>query len=139
MELKDLRIGSILIYKNNYVYITSLSIDFFSKPIDEEYTVRISFSKVGEIENAISDWTRVLCYDLRSVPLTPDIIDICGFINGQLSLPTISFIYFKYTIDRKSISLYHTSTYLWVEIHYLHELQNIYIAMCGEELKINFK
>lgn len=133
IEPKDLRIGNVLLYKGRYVHVTMLSMD-----IDDEYQETIGFCKLGKHTNEICDWNRALCADLKTVPLTTEILQKVGFIivmdeDGQAALiqrgkNKIDGVWIK----RKGFKI--DGPYLY--INHLHQLQNLYFALTGEELKI---
>jgi hypothetical protein len=94
--------------------------------------------------------------DLKPIPLTPDILTKCGFENDTediktgydrdngyefYKLPTTTFIISERDGEfRKYWEVDEDTFYSWhgVEIKYLHQLQNLFFALTGEELKINF-
>lgn len=120
MKAEELRIG-------NKVYRV---FDSISDPNDTEV---VSLGSINSITNTF------VCKDdcigsldeLQHIPLTEEILLKCGFVKCKMSnvfylgdfeilLPT----YFKY----KDAHL--------IKIKYLHQLQNLYFALTGKELKI---
>jgi hypothetical protein len=88
------------------------------------------------------------CYGLEPIPLTPELLEKCGFVRSQDE-------------DENSLTLVNgRKTFKWVEgndddyfliyqtdcgldyntafeLEHLHQLQNLYYALTGEELEIN--
>jgi hypothetical protein len=79
--------------------------------------------------------------DIQSIPLTPEILEKAGFV--KYTHQTAWFIplkadYFIEFIDGKIIFTCDDSFYNMdmLNIQYLHQLQNLYYAVTGEELNI---
>jgi hypothetical protein len=134
LELKDLRIGNILLYKGDYVHVTSLSMD-----IDDEYQETIGFCKLGKSTDEIADWNRALAADLSPVQITPEILERFGFSSLSVGSGDTSyhiedsgndFIVVHFVLEQKIM-------YDDREIKYAHQLQNLYFAMTMEELTLN--
>lgn len=77
---------------------------------------------------------------IQGIQLTPEILEACGFVDNQIFHQTITIEYdpvFK-VVDVRQWSDGKTETALLpVTIEYLHQLQNLYFALTGEELEIN--
>jgi hypothetical protein len=77
-----------------------------------------------------------IAIDISPIPLTPEILEKCGFreygpFSPWLTLGSFSWsdpAGISYEIDEESAMLDH--------IKYLHQLQNLYYAVTGEELTI---
>lgn len=141
LEPKDLRIGNILDYDGKFVHVTNLSLD-----IDDEYQETIGFCEWGKTKNEKSDWNRSLCDKLSPIPLTPEILEKCGFKkNGTFD---------KQFNNGNQIEIDLSDEYkgeVWLggsdsctngmgfvaNCQYLHQLQNLYFALTGEELTVN--
>jgi hypothetical protein len=131
LEPKDLRIGNILLYKGKYVHITTLSLD-----IDDEYEETIGFCDLGKLSNEITDWNRSLIADLQPTPLTPELLEKCGFekrnnvySNGNMGFEVVSL--------KSGGEMYLVPNALYcIDIKYLHQLQNLYFTLTGKELDI---
>lgn len=120
MEARELRIGNWV--HDGYGYW---------KIVDEINTDRIDGT---DIEN------------INPIPLTPEILEACGFKNTTtnhgllvLDIPDnpIGFLQnirhghgFKIRVGIASCE---------VNIQYLHQLQNLYFALCGEEITVNLE
>jgi hypothetical protein len=83
--------------------------------------------------------------DISPIPLTPELLEKCGFEKGANSIYITEdekwFIYFnEYRIwlqtERQGDSEYICER-MEIKIQYLHQLQNLYFSLVGEELIIN--
>lgn len=139
MEVKELMIGNVLSYNNKYVHVTSLSLD-----IDDEYEEQIGFCNLGESSNESGGWTRNICDKLTPIPLTPEILEKCGFENKRVGgvndnegtwwcEPLLGFR-FLFEFDKKPSSLSYGPAGITIE--YLHQLQNLYSALAGKDLPV---
>lgn len=80
--------------------------------------------------------------NINPIPLTPEILEKCGFECEYVSKYAI-----KYThLNHAEIGYNWTKLSGWfaryygpilIHIKYLHQLQNLYWCLCGEELEIN--
>jgi len=100
----------------------------------------VNDSKLGYHKWDSSDWYKVgECIDYfehyEPIPLTEDILLKCGFKGIALPL-YLNTGYFEF-VWRKELFLDVEGQWLSINCHYLHQLQNLYFALCGEELKIN--
>lgn len=141
IELSELKIGNYLLYKGEIVYVTLLSLD-----IDDEYEDTIGFCRLGTTDHERSDWNRALVNDLKRIPLTPELLERFGFkklADGSYHKPAMLTWRVLYDDFEKAAS-YCTCIYpelghrvhLNIRIEYMHQLQNIYFTMTGEELKL---
>lgn len=79
--------------------------------------------------------------DIEPIPLTPEILEKCGFeITGQTEHPNN--IWTKYGEESKfeleqiiHFFLYDNKCF-GTQVNYLHQLQNIYFSLTGEELDV---
>jgi len=77
--------------------------------------------------------------DFGGIPLTPEILEQCGFnqsINHHLDYYIDTGVgnnVFCLRIDRP---FKHEGNW-WLEVKYLHQLQNLYSSITGRELKLN--
>lgn len=127
IELSELRIGSILLYKGNYVYVSFLSMD-----IDDEYTDLIGITELGKTSNEKVDWNRALYNDLKRVPLK----------GLQLKIPT----YFSYGENHNvfintetglvEVEQYGEGREALSHIVFLHDLQGLHYFLTGKELSV---
>lgn len=73
--------------------------------------------------------------DYSPIPLTPEILERAGFINGtkviQTSLSTDEFY-----VDLMDKDAGFNDKRIWFSCKNLHQLQNLYFALTGEELTI---
>lgn len=95
-------------------------------------------------DGASNGFTWFECQKLNPIPLTPEVLAKCGFEKGKAQ----SGGYYGYSNGRMEIDnkfqmwLYDgriddssTKEY-WPAMEYLHQLQNLYFALTGEELTI---
>jgi len=90
---------------------------------------------IDEVHYRVSGFVKfdqyaVYDYQVDPIPLTPEILDRCGFKKTK----------FKWRIDEGDAFYLYGSNgfyapFVMPEIKYLHQLQNIYYAMTGEELE----
>lgn len=129
MEIKELRIGNLVdtVYEPKKVRITSIRDGFVSANFSDKVIETISLKSINPI------------------PLTEEILLKCGFeaksiydnfiLNGIEIMSTIRIIS---TNERKSFYLDgNIPDFIKIKIESLHQLQNIYFALTGEELEIN--
>ena len=119
INASELRIGNKLQKENGKIYTVS----------------RLDGTKDILVEEERGLFT--LNYNLYGIPLTPEILDKCGFEKSN----RIDFGELKqcYVIFSLALMIRHDSYFIdWVggntEARYLHQLQNLYFALTGEEL-----
>lgn len=75
---------------------------------------------------------------ISPIPLTPEILDKCGFIKtgneGECINCNRGILYIKF--DHIGLVEYRIGELWFTTVHYLHQLQNLYWCLCGEELQI---
>jgi len=134
IEAKDLRIGNLVtdeFYENFNTIITVHSIN--------KEGVNLEIEDDGNWAECAQRWIGVeYKFDkLFGIPLTPEILEKCGFAK----LPNC------FDCERFHIAKEDEADYWWCffnkngafinKIKYLHQLQNLYFALTGEELTIN--
>lgn len=73
----------------------------------------------------------------KPIPLTPEILEKCGFLKNGYNYKESDGI-IDFFIDKDtSITYYEVGNIVFCNIYYLHELQNLYRWLTGEELKVN--
>jgi hypothetical protein len=138
IELQELRIGNLLDYKGELVKVTSLSCD-----IDDEYEDQICFVKYGTSTNEKGGWNRSLVNDLRRIPLTPVLLEKFGVEKqgdwypimklGGTHCLNYSIIHNAYSISNDG---YENEEVGFKGTLFVHQLQNLYFALTGDELTI---
>lgn len=73
---------------------------------------------------------------IQPVELTPDILEAAGFTNGIKTIQT-SFLETELYVDLMDGDAGFNKHGLWFPCKYLHQLQNLYFALTGEELQID--
>lgn len=142
IELKELRIGNILSYKGKLVEVSNLSLD-----IDDEYDHIIGFVDFSKNSNEIADWNRALAGDLKRIPLKEKWLEILGFEKeGGYNLKINKQSSTGINASGAWLDGFHNEWYFvfsqkqnkfYLKIKYVHELQNLYFALTGEDLQIN--
>ena len=109
--------------------------------------------RIGNIIKLESSIVHVTHFDIRQIsrgsvyepiPLTPEILDACGFEkdkNGELCLRSLYFIDSAPDGGVPSfiqLAIGPTPVTNMLHINHLHQLQNLYFSLVGEELTINF-
>lgn len=119
MKANELRIG-------NYV-----------KSLNTVCTIDCIFRQQVEVSNNYEEWTPDL-EDIKPIPLTEDWLLKFGFNKGEDIVGYCFFIELEniedFTIhlqDGKLVYFYED-----LELKYVHQLQNLYFALTGEELTI---
>ena len=125
MKTTELRIGNYLIADIGNVKVESVlgsTYRLYCHSIDEDYLADYKIS------------------DLKPIPLTEDILLKCGFVkqDNELIMKVNTYGCLVYWHKEMFLMMGQfadcTDT---IDCKYLHTLQNIYFALCGEELNIN--
>lgn len=121
MNIQELRIGNYIEWNNTKLIITCVNIDYC-----------IGYDKLKD--ELIHDQCSKLIF--KPIPLTEDILLKCGFYKGSeyyvlngvnINIDNFDFTYFDNSLcSRKT------------KINSLHQLQNLYFALTGEELEVKF-
>ena len=119
MKAKELRIGN-LIFKNNDIYeISSLFfVDLHDGLIRESYNNN---------------------YDIKPIPITEEWLLKFGFIKDMAwtySIELINNNRLVYYLGEKGWSIGHKNYSDFTNLIYIHEVQNLYFAITGTELKL---
>lgn len=72
----------------------------------------------------------------QPVELTPDILEAAGFTNGIKTIET-SFLETEFYVDLMDGDAGFNKHGLWFPCKHLHQLQNLYYCLTGEELQID--
>lgn len=133
IHIESLRIRNLLLYKGEVHYVSTLSLD-----IDDEYQDLIGLVKYGQTSHEVTEWNRALVNDLSPIPLTEEWLVKFGAVK--------TFENWQFTISVGAITLhFRRSTqwyselggiYLGSKIQYVHQLQNLYFALTGNELEL---
>ena len=70
--------------------------------------------------------------NIRPIPLTEEILLKCGFVKDEYEM----FVFNRKVIYKKNDNTFHFYA-CDIEIKHVHQLQNLYFALTGEELEIN--
>lgn len=125
MKASELRIGNKVLYKKEIVEIASVSGIKYSFG-NQDITICLSDSSLLSVDIS----------QLSPIPLTPELLEKCGLVyDGEYFAIKNSYFELTPTEDGKfqlTINSAEYETKLIVE--YLHQLQNLYFALTGEEL-----
>lgn len=123
-DVRELRIGNILLWKGRYVHVTSLSLD-----IDDEYEDSIGFCYLGKNTDEMGGWVRNICADLKPVELTSDILKP---ISNSFLFAEV----FKIVINEEGVFMeqYGEGLEQLKNIQYYHQLQNIIYVLTDKTL-----
>ena len=142
MKVEELRIGN-LVFVNDQVCNPEL--EGVTMIVKEIYKDRLVCDYMLVVSDIINRKTHnVSIGDIKPIPLTEEVLLKCGFeIKPDSSLPTfvysgrldlqVEFMLGEYSF-RIEVENRHT-TFVRV-IKYLHELQNLYFSITGEELEV---
>jgi hypothetical protein len=138
IDITTLRLGNLLLYNNEPHYVSFLSLD-----IDDEYQELIGVTPFGKRSGEKNDWIRALGDSLKPIPITEEWLIKCGFEKGPAYEPEGITYKKRIGISPVAISTTERYRYLWIDeklIHHnhqhVHQLQNLYFALTGEELTI---
>lgn len=125
ISIRELRIGNLLEFEGKVVHVTSLSCD-----IDDEYG-KTTDEKVG--------WNQVIA--LRCIPITSKWLKRLDVVEETFLLKLAYTDFFlrysgKDSVDISIEDLNGNNHFFRYNIKYLHQLQNLYFALTGEELTI---
>ena len=132
IQANELRIGNYVYYKKdrNYYDIRALCRD------------RVHPINIVEHDGNIRYAIDCTLEDLQPIPLTPEILESCGAKKeDDYLILDMQIIQLAYDLSEKKITFdlyadFHLEPFE-IECNYLHQLQNLYFALTGEELKIN--
>jgi hypothetical protein len=85
---------------------------------------------------------------VNPIPLTPEILERCGFVQKKddfgddalilelrNSVDSYRLVFYANS-DSKAVSVFHKNALIGTLSYHLHQLQNLFFALTGEELKI---
>jgi hypothetical protein len=70
--------------------------------------------------------------DVLPIPLTHEILEKCGFEKEE-----DYYSYEGFKLWYNDYNFYHMNSEMLIHVDYLHQLQNLYFALNGEELAVN--
>lgn len=133
IELEELRLGNLLLYKGQLVYVSALSYN-----IDDEYEDTIGITAFGKTSDEVYKWNREFGKDLQRIPVIKDLLAALGYtVTGSDFINhSVRWSYEEYWVFLSNKGLqFNTGTKLRT-MRFLHELQNLHYAITGKELKI---
>lgn len=128
IPVNGLRIGSLVLYNNAYNIVSGIipPCPNSDKRWDGKWVIEIN----------PPDCFNVTIDEINPIPLTPEILERAGFEKSYVLGSQTNFVY------TKGVLSYNESHGGWwfrgpfTDIPHLHQLQNLYFAMTGEELNI---
>jgi len=133
MKANELRIGNIIKYIDkpiicdiNTIYAVSKCVEptilYSPIPITDEWLLKLCFENTDKLG---------LFWDLK-MPNFDSILQVWCVNKKISSILQVWCVNKKISICRNGIAAYHS------DCNYVHQLQNLYFALTGKELKINF-
>lgn len=120
IKANELRIG-------NWVILSEDSTKFIIEEI----------SKTGLVVQNSQETAWIEIEEFEPIPLTEEILLKCGFEHSIAGLFGNNYMLNSVSIQLKTLGAYILVCYPKCEIKYLHQLQNLYFALTGQELEIN--
>jgi hypothetical protein len=100
--------------------------------------VKVEGKDIYNIDNKSAGYEQV-----ESIPLTPEILEKAGFTEEEDYMELYGYRSFKHNtpntyakISDNTVEIYMRGLEDWLLIESLHQLQNLYFALTGEELEI---
>ncbi|MCE5225881.1 MAG: hypothetical protein LLG05_08460 [Porphyromonadaceae bacterium] len=139
MKANELRIGNVVGIGDLHIGTTTMYLG--AARIFDVKLIKSNQINIHQIDN--KGFGTVLPEELQPIPLTPELLEKCGFKSNH---PT----YYYIPIEDNCLHVYYSNNGLYGynvkymhaylgEIKYLHQLQNLYFALTGEELEIDLK
>lgn len=127
IDAKELRIGNVLLYlvkANEWITVSEL----------REYDLRARDSYDTELGFLYTDEKSI-----APIPLTSEILEVCGFVKGSKVLYNKGDLYIERDGSKWDCWLHDGDVYNFSirPQKYLHQLQNLYYSLTGEELTVN--
>jgi len=133
IQVNELKIGNLVYYNGNHKevgIVTSLQPKFYPKYCETSKDIFIGLNQRHDIVYNVKD--------IQPIPLTEEWLLKCGFERVENNWKVLDNIVFKLSWERLAglvLVLENESIFL-AHINYLHQLQNLYFALTGEELQI---
>jgi len=133
IQANELKIGNLVYYNGNHKevgIVTSLQPKFYPKYCETSKDIFIGLNQRHDIVYNVKD--------IQPIPLTEEWLLKCGFERVENNWKVLDNIVFKLSWERLAglvLALENESIFL-AHINYLHQLQNLYFALTGEELQI---
>jgi len=108
-----------------------------SRGLEYDHDFVLTEEWIGKL---FGDNISIALQDLHPIPLTPEILEKCGFkkLNNAwvpIDYSATDYLKWSFTIwDNKDGTYRYNSAEFIPELKYLHQLQNLYYALTGEEL-----
>lgn len=116
IQANELRIGNLLLYNGKIDKVTAIDLD-----LDDENVPLVSFSDSNPVELNFGK--------VQLIHITPEILE-------KIFIPNRLKDFLKINICRLYYRQNDPGDFLEFDVKYLHQLQNLYFALTGEELPV---
>ena len=133
IKANELRLGNKFYVKNENLFCEILSITQNATVCD------VLFDDSSSYLRAAHGWAKIS--DLKPLPLTPEILEQCGFMKwgkykNLWKIKNVHSFTLAFRSESFHLNVYPYSRFEQNDIKYLHQLQNLFFAIIGEELQI---
>jgi hypothetical protein len=121
------------------IQANELRIGNWIKTPEQEEKVYDNFFDTDEGVRFINDWNISV---IKPIPLNEEWLIKFGFGNYKPRIFSTKKVFYIVLDHARHIEIHKQSEFIWqyghdqMEIKYVHQLQNLYYALCGEELTI---
>lgn len=142
MKSQELRIGNIFMFEDDNLCMTTYGVVI---------VIKEKHGRWRSITDANRGYEQDDNYiDFEPIPLTPEILEKCGFkkrrdeeylfsidLDKHISIVVNKDNFFPMLLQDAEFSGGELNVYSCNLINYLHQLQNLYFALTGQELEVN--
>lgn len=142
IKANELRLGNLLDNGYNIVHVTSINLDYNE---DREPISEIGVCLNGNLYDEVVIKEAAFGIEVKPIPLTPEWLERCGLVNNEI-MPSYKLHMavrpYQTAIQgvfpgEWQVTLIDAVPYpIGQTIKYVHQLQNLYFALTGEELQI---
>ena len=101
---------------------------------DDFYKIHVISKTVIQVEGGIIGGEVFKLEHIQPIPLTPEILEKCGFKKGSIYFYFSKFRIVKINDSNNWLILLSDTYHHLCKLKHLHQLQNLYFALTGEEL-----
>lgn len=123
INIKELRIGNYVLYRENKAEISGISLDHISAR---------TFYREAKTQTSVENTPLAIEY-CNPILLTEKLLLKCGFEKHQFG---DAFIFYNPLLELDAHFRLKGVDYN-IQVKYLHQLQNLYFFLTGEELEVN--
>lgn len=121
MKSNELRIG-------NYILVSNPNSEFVE--IREETVEKCNHYHLKDISINDEDWV------FNPIPITTKMLLRLGFKKKKNGVFYKEFVYLNTFSDDEKFGCAFVGLPKWIDLYYLHQLQNLYFALTGQELEL---